>query len=169
MSAARSISTERRFGMQRVCKVWNLCRATVYRHLAERDGKTPPPKTRGPKPVFTDDEPLERIRDVLKASPFSGEGYRKAWARLRRKGIPASPKRVLRIMRENGLLARQRHAPREKRAHEGAITTDKVDEVWGTDMSQTVTVERGRACVFVAVDHCSGEFIGTHASSSANR
>ena len=32
-------------------------------------------------------------------------------------------------------------------------------------MSQTVTTREGRAYVFIAVDHCSGEFIGTHASS----
>ena len=36
-------------------------------------------------------------------------------------------------------------------------------------MTQTITTREGRAYVFIAVDHCSGEFIGTHASSSANR
>ena len=36
-------------------------------------------------------------------------------------------------------------------------------------MTQTVTIGEGRAYVFIAVDHCSGEFIGTHASSSASR
>ena len=37
------------------------------------------------------------------------------------------------------------------------------------DMTQTVTTGEGRAYVFITVDHCSGEFIGTHASSSASR
>ena len=36
-------------------------------------------------------------------------------------------------------------------------------------ITQTVTTSEGRAYVFIAVDHCSGEFIGTHASSSASR
>ncbi len=36
-------------------------------------------------------------------------------------------------------------------------------------MTQTVTTVEGRAYVFIAVDHCSGELIGTHASSSASR
>ncbi len=40
---------------------------------------------------------------------------------------------------------------------------------WGTDMIQTVTTGEGRAYVFIAVDHCSGEFVGAHASSSASR
>jgi hypothetical protein len=36
-------------------------------------------------------------------------------------------------------------------------------------MTQTVTTGEGRAYVFIALDHCSGEFVGTHASSSVTR
>ena len=72
-------------------------------------------------------------------------------------------------MKENGLLAPQRPVRRDAHPHDGTIVTDKVDQVWGTDMTQTVTIGEGRAYVFIAVDHCSGEFIGTHASSSASR
>jgi putative transposase len=32
-----------------------------------------------------------------------------------------------------------------------------------------MTTAEGRAYVFVAVDHCSGEFVGTHAASSVSR
>src|SRR3954462_14063796 len=39
----------------------------------------------------------------------------------------------------------------------------------GTDMTETVTVRDGRARVFVAVDHCSGECVGNHAARSGNR
>ena len=49
------------------------------------------------------------------------------------------------------------------------MMTDRVDQMWGTDMTQTVTTAKGRAYVFIAVDHCSGELVGTHASSSASR
>ena len=41
--------------------------------------------------------------------------------------------------------------------------------MWGTDMSQTVTLEEGRAYVFVAVEHANSEIIGIHAARSANR
>jgi hypothetical protein len=34
MSGAHSISTRQRFGMTRVCSVWGVSRATVYRHRA---------------------------------------------------------------------------------------------------------------------------------------
>jgi transposase InsO family protein len=36
-------------------------------------------------------------------------------------------------------------------------------------MTTTVTTEEGQVCVFVAVDHCTSECIGIHASPSGNR
>ena len=36
-------------------------------------------------------------------------------------------------------------------------------------MTETVTPTEGRARVFVAVDHCSGERVGSHAARSGNR
>ena len=41
--------------------------------------------------------------------------------------------------------------------------------MWGTDMTQTVTLGEGLAHVFVAVDHCNTECVGIHADKSANR
>src|ERR1019366_8619638 len=53
--------------------------------------------------------------------------------------------------------------------HDGPIITDKVNEMWGTDMTQTITIGEGRAYVFVAVEHANSEVIGIHAARSANR
>jgi hypothetical protein len=36
-------------------------------------------------------------------------------------------------------------------------------------MTTTVTTGEGQVCVFVAVDHCTSECIGIHASLSGNR
>src|ERR671919_1984011 len=62
------------------------------------------------------------IRALLAASPFHGEGHRKIWARLRFAGIRTSKRRVLRLMREHGLLAPARvgrpHGPRGPRRHD---------------------------------------------------
>ena len=44
-----------------------------------------------------------------------------------------------------------------------------MDEIWGTDMTETITIAEGRAYVFIAVDHCSGAFVGTRAASGASR
>ena len=73
-------------------------------------------------------------------------------------------------MREHDLQAPHRvghaHGPK---AHDGTITTEAPDLMWGTDMTATVTVGEGTACVFVAVDHCTTECIGLHAAKRGNR
>ena len=59
--------------------------------------------------------------------------------------------------------------PHGPKAHDGTIITERPDEMWGTDMTTTVTTGEGQVCVFVAVDHCTSECIGIHASKSGNR
>lgn len=172
MSRAHSISTRRRYGTARVCDLWKIPRATVYRHRISSSAaanETQSPRRRGPTGAASDCVLLEKIRAVIASSPFSGEGYRKIWARLRVLGVRTAARRVRRIMKENDLLAPHRPVQRDARAHDGSIVTETVDQVWGTDMTQTFTTAQGRAYVFIAVDHCSGEFVGTHASSSASR
>lgn len=169
MSQACSISARRRYGLVRVCDAWRVSRATVSRHLRAANTPVVARRRPGPEGAMSDADLAERIRALLKDSPFHGEGYRKLWARLRHAGVRTSPKRVLRIMREHGLLAHQRRgSPRGPRAHDGTITTDQVDEMWGTDMTCVATGE-GQANVFIAVDHCSAECMGIHASASATR
>jgi transposase InsO family protein len=112
---------------------------------------------------------LAAIRAVLAASPFHGEGHRKVWARLRVGGVRSSKRRVLRLMRENDLLAPARvGSPRGPRSHDGSIIPGTVDTMWGTDLTSTITGE-GQAAVFVAVDHCSAECVGIHAAPRATR
>ena len=54
---------------------------------------------------MSDEALTTAIRGVLAASPFHGEGHRKVWARLRHAGTRTSLRRVLRLMRQNNLLA----------------------------------------------------------------
>ena len=169
MSRARSSSTERPYGVARVCEEWRVPRSSFYLHR-KRGSTPPPPRKRGPKTEHTDTQLTERIREVLSASPFSGEGYRKVWARLRKGGVRAGQPRVLRLMREACLLAAQRGGgPRGPRNHDGTIRTDLPDEMWGTDATATTTVRDGQVAVFVAVDHCTSEVVGLQASRSADR
>ena len=169
MSGAQSISTRRAYGVQRVCRVWHRARSSVYaRRQATRSPA--PCRRRGPIGAAPDDVLVAHLRRVLEASPFHGEGYRKAWAKLRVDGIRTSQERVRRLMRESGLQAPARaghaHGPK---AHDGTITTEAPDVMWGTDMTATVTVAEGAAFVFVAVDHCATECIGLHAAKRGNR
>ena len=106
---------------------------------------------------MSDPELLKEIRDVLAVSPFVGEGHRKVWARLRRRGVCTSRKRVLRLTREAGLLApTPRVRKRAARLHDGTITVQVPDMLWATDATEGWTAE-GRCAVFVMIDHASGE------------
>ena len=112
---------------------------------------------------------LEAIRAVLAASPFHGEGHRKVWARLRQAGVRTSKRRVLRLMRAHDLLAPSRVGrPHGPKAHDGTIRTERVDVMWGTDLTSAMTGE-GQASIFVTVDHCSTECLGIHAARRATR
>ncbi|MBV8938096.1 MAG: DDE-type integrase/transposase/recombinase, partial [Alphaproteobacteria bacterium] len=98
-----------------------------------------------------------------------GEGHRKVWARLRLRGVRTSRRRVLRLMRQHGLLATSRAgSPRGPRNHDGTIIPDAVDTMWGTDMTTTWTGE-GQVAVFVAIDHYSAECVGIHAARRGTR
>ena len=111
---------------------------------------------RGPQGPCSDTELVDHIRDVLAASPFHGEGYRKVWAKLRFAGIRTSKERVRRLMREQGLQAPQRTGhPHGPKAHDGTIITEQPDVMWGTDATTTITLEEGQAYVFISVDHCT--------------
>jgi len=170
MSRAASPATGRPYGLARVTRVWRLCRATIYRRRAGDGAAAPTVRTcRGPVGACPDAELVGHIRAQILASRLHGEGYRKIWARLRHAGIRTAARRVRRLMGEHDLLAPHRVGRPAGRDHEGTITTTAVDVMWGTDMTETVTVAEGRARVFVAVDHCSGECVGNHAAASGNR
>jgi putative transposase len=170
VSQALSPVTSRRYGLARVARVWCISRATVYRCRAPVGIAAPPrPARRGPVGACSDAALIGHIRAQILASRLHGEGYRKIWARLRHAGIRTSARRVRRLMGRHGLLAPHRVGCPEQRAHDGTITTTAVDVMWGTDMTETVTLAEGRARVFVAVDHCSGECVGSHAARSGNR
>ena len=114
MSRTTSPSGGKPYGLARVCRAWGVARSTVYRH------REPPhpaaPRRPGPAGPMPDADLLEAIRAVLAASPFHGEGHRKVWARLRHGGTRTSRRRVLRLMRENDLLAPRGPARRAGRA-----------------------------------------------------
>ena len=134
MSRTISPVTGKPYGLALVCRVWRLARSGVYRHQS-----VPPARQRrGPLGAMSDDALTTAIQDVLAASPFHGEGHRKVWARLRYAGTRTSMRRVLRLMRQNNLLAPTRvGSPRGPRNHDGTIIPDTLDARWGTDLTTT--------------------------------
>ncbi len=168
MSRAISPSTGRPYGVVRVCEEWGVSRSTFY---AQRSAPPGPTGKRGPKTPQSDSEVMAAMRAVIEASPFMGEGHRKVRRLLARQhGIRIGRPRCLRLMREAGLqpapIARRVLGPR---SHDGSITTDQPDEMWGIDATGTMTVADGQVTIFIAVDHCTSECVGIHAAKRATR
>jgi transposase InsO family protein len=169
MSTQASPSTQQRYGLARVVRVWNLSRSTIYAQRARR--AQPATGRRGRRPLVDDATLLTQIRAVLAESPFQGEGHRKVWARLRAlKHVRTSIRRVLRVMRAAELLAPARQpATVVARRHDGRIVTDQPNVMWGTDMTTTITLVDGQVAIFAAIDHCTAECVGIHATAHGTR
>jgi transposase InsO family protein len=177
MSRSFSISARRCYGVQRVCRNWRIARSSVYHRRPRNDpaeasasaSPDAPPRRRGPRPTVADEALLGHIRRVLAERPFCGEGYRKVHAVLRHEGVRVGHERVLGLMREHDLLAPHRTGrARGPLVHDGSITPDTPDTIWGTDMTSTLTGE-GHAAIFIAIDHCTAECIGIHAARRGTR
>lgn len=170
MSRETSAGAGKPYGLERVCRVLAFPRSTIY---AQRQAaKVVPlhPARRGPRPAVADADLLAAIRADLDASPFTGEGHRKVWARLRLlRGIRVGRSRVLRLMRENALLSPHRRPQGRPSLHDGTITTDRPNAMWGTDGIRIQTVDEGWVWVFSAVDHCDACCVGIHAVKIGNR
>jgi transposase InsO family protein len=73
-------------------------------------------------------------------------------------------------MREHDLLAPRRQGnPHGPRAHDGTIIPERIDTMWGTDMTTTVTRHDGQVAIFIAVDHFSAECVDIHAAKHGPR
>ncbi len=125
---------------------------------------------RGPKGFLDDGEHLAEIRAVLESRLFVGEAHRKIWARLRHeRGIRTSMRCVLRIMRANRFLARDRPVGVcGPDTHDRTITTETSDRMWAIDAIGYIIAE-GNATAFVVVDHCAGECLGARAALRGKR
>jgi transposase InsO family protein len=168
MSRTVSPSSKQPYGVARVTLVWNLARSGFYA-ARQREQHPRDPQKRGPK-VLSDEELVAEIRQLLAQPIFTGEGYRKIWARLRHQGIRTSKDRVLRLLRERQLLSPSRQPePTPHNPHEGTIVTAAPDEMWGTDATATFTEAEGNVTVFAAIDHCTTECVGIHAVKKATR
>lgn len=170
MIAERSASVNRSFGVLRVMRLLGRSRSSVY--WARSRGRAMPGsgRKRGPKTEHSDAELLEHIRGVLGVTPFVGEGHRKVWARLRQKGVCTSKQRTLRLMREAGLLAPGRaRRVLGPRVHDGSITPEMPNVMWGIDATGVWTETEGMVTVFAAIDHATAECVGSHAAKYATR
>jgi putative transposase len=173
MAAVTSPATGRRYGVARVCHVWEVPRSSFYAAQqtgAAEAGPKPSPARRGPKPTISDEALLAAIRADLARSPWTGEGHRKVWARLRTlDGIRVARKRVLRLMREHHLLSPHRARTRPEAGHERQIITAAPDIMWAIDATQVTTVADGKVWLFGVAEHWNAELLGWHVAKHGTR
>ena len=169
MSTVISISTRRRYGVTRVCRVWGAARAGVYRRRCAGGVPLTPRRRPGPQGPMPDAALVEAIRQYSLTAPFtaraiarSGRGCAMRACERRGSGCAAHA-------RERPVGGDLHGQPRGPRNHDGTIIPEAIDTMWGTDMTATFTVEHGQVAVFVAVDHCSAECVGIHAALHGTR
>ena len=171
MTGRVSPSTGRRYPLTMVCSSLRVARSSVYasRKVGEPACSRVPQK-RGPKTAMSDEVLLERIREAILTGPFVGEGHRKIRARLVHGGVLVGKNRVLRVMRGAGLLAPTRAGhPHGDPGHTGTITTERPDELWGTDATTFNAGKDGWCWFFGAIDHCTGEIVGWNVTRRGDR
>jgi putative transposase len=174
MAATTSPTTGRRYGVAQVCRVWAVPRSSFYAtRRAEAESAAPLmcPVRRGPQPAVSDEALLAAIRADLERSPWTGEGHRKVWARLRAiDGIRVSRKRVLRLMRDNALPSPHRARQRtDTAAHDRHIVAEAPNVMWATDATQVTTVRDGKVWLFGVAEHWNAELLGWHVTKRGTR
>ncbi|NBQ34816.1 MAG: IS3 family transposase [Gammaproteobacteria bacterium] len=163
-----SPETGKRYSTELILKAFGIPSSTFYDSLATKEQKGH--KKRGPKTEQSDDEIARMAREVLNESPFSGEGHRKVRAMLAIRGIHVGKNRILRIMRQNKLLAPTRNCRKgTKKVHDGKITTSTPNECWGGDITEVMTQDDGKVYIFDLIDHCTSEVLAAYVTTVGNR
>jgi putative transposase len=122
------------------------------------------PKKRGPMTPLADGDLKIAIKTTMKSIPFHGTGYKKIHARMQRellkKGHSVGKNRVFRLMKEDDLLNKAPGGSGSSRVHDGKLTTEAPDVMWGTDGKKFFTRRDGWCWFFDVADHFNSELIG---------
>lgn len=167
MSETISPRTHLKYGVEMVCKVWNFPRSSFYH--SQKKGQKEKNK-RGCRSSISDNELFEAIVNDINGSHFQGEGHRKVHARLKRfKKLDIGRNRVLKVMKKNNLLSPYRNEQGEEKRHDGRITTDVPNVMWGTDAAKVFTLEDGWVWFFGVIEHWNSECLGWHVTKKGDR
>ena len=105
---------------------------------------------------------VERLRVVKAEHPFWG--YRRCWATLHYvEGLTVNKKRVLRVMREAGLLVQPHRRLRATRTPTRSKPQPTApNQWWGIDMTKVAVDAFGWVYVVVVLDWYTKKFLGYH-------
>lgn len=135
-----------------VARVAGVSRQALYRTPEPRR-----PPTRRP--------PADAVEKVIVEEALANQtdGYRMVCAFVRRRlGVPVNRKRVLRVMRERGLIQRRR--PLERRRRPGFFRVERPRQLWQLDMTSVWVAEHGWTYLIAIIDCLTREITGWHLS-----
>jgi len=139
----------KRYALAVVARVLQVTRQALYR--------TPKPSTAPQRRPAVEGSVEQAIVETAKVNPT--DGYRMVWALTRRKlGIAVNRKRVLRVMRQHGLIQRRRREPRRRRP--GFFRVTRPAELWHMDMTAIWVAEHGWCYLNAIIDCCTREIVG---------
>ena len=72
-------------------------------------------------------------------------------------------------MKRHKLLSPYRHEQGKGHIHDGRITTDRPNEMWGTDAAKIFTLEDGWVWFFGVIEHWNAECLGWYVTKRGNR
>jgi putative transposase len=135
-----------------VARILKISRQAIYRVPKPR--RAPASATRPPTC-----EVEAAIIAEAEANPTDGYRLVTAWVR-RRLGRAVNRKRVLRVMRERGLIQRRR--PLGRRRRPGFFRVERPDQLWHLDMTSVWVAEHGWVYLMAAIDCCTRELVAWH-------
>ena len=95
-------------------------------------------------------------------------GYRRvAWWLRRKQGLRVNGKRVLRVMRERGLLVRSRRLRARRKKEWGRVEAAEPNQIWQSDTTKISTGSAmGWAYLVCVIDCCTREIVGWNSRAS---
>ena len=93
-------------------------------------------------------------------------GYRRVtWWLRRKENLPVNRKRVLRVMRERGLLVRSRRLRARRKKEWGRVEAAEPNQIWQSDMTKIWAGPAvGWAYLVCVIDCCTREIVGWNLS-----
>lgn len=131
-----------------VARVAQISRQAIYR--------TPKPR-RSPQRRRVSCPIEQAIVAEAEANPTDGYRLVREWV-CRRLGRQVNRKRVLRVMREQGLIQRRRPEPRRRRP--GFFRVERPGQLWHMDMTSIWVAEHGWVYLNAIIDCCTREIVG---------
>lgn len=139
--------------VKNICQVLEINRSSYYRGRMSQEKLSGDQKMKKYEPV------LGIIMQIKSGHPYWG--YRRVRAYLRyRMGICISYKLTYRLMKENGLLVDVKRYKATRVTQREKIRAEKVNQVWGTDMTKFYVDTVGWLYLVVVLDWFTKKIVG---------